>query len=263
MRISPHFNTRTVWNRILSHLRNKLFLVKNSDGDLMAARLSFYDDVVALFGRIEEQTAETLFLHECIRGSAILDVGAHIGRYVLMAASRVGISGKVIACEPHPVNFSILLKNLRMNGYENVIPRNVALSAEDGFVSLSVGDDSGLHSIVDDKQSIALKKLRVRSTTIDSLLKELGMERIDMCKIDVEGAELLVLKGAEYSLRKKKIRRFVCEVHRGVHVEEVEEFFRRNGFITRTFRNFVYSYCPTHACSHVSEDSLEESRKHL
>jgi len=244
-KISPHFGVGTVWNKVFSILKGRVFLVKNSDGNLMTARPSLYDDVVALFGRIEEKKIETLFADECRQGSTILDVGAHIGRYVLLAADRVGMSGKVIACEPHPANFSILLRNIELNRHTNVIPKNVALSAEDGVAQLSLGDDSGLHSIVYNQESTSREKLGVKSSTIDSLLKELRVERVSLCKIDVEGAELLVLKGAEYSLKERKIEQFICEVHKGIRLDQVEQFFRKWGFLTETFRNFVRSYYPT------------------
>lgn len=208
--ISPR---RTVWNKVFSRLGNRLFVIKNREGIQMAVRISFYDDVVALFGRIQEKNVWQLFINECKKGRTILDVGAHIGRYTLLASSRVGISGKVIACEPYPENFFILLKNLQLNKCKNVTAIEVALSLEDGFVRISAGTDSGLHSTVVHKNFGDAHDLNVRSRTMDSLLKELSVEKVDLCKIDVEGAELLVLKGAESSLKDKKILRFICEIH--------------------------------------------------
>jgi FkbM family methyltransferase len=242
--ISPYFSIRTIWNKLFSQFGNKLFVMKNLDGRLMVIRFSLYDDVVALFGRIEEKKIENLFISQCKPGRVILDVGAHIGRYVLKASDYIGETGKIIACEPHPGNFSILLKNLTLNKCKNVILENAAMSAVQGYVYLCEGSDSGLHSIISHHKSDSCKGLQVKSNTIDALLREKSIEAVDFCKIDVEGAELFVLKGAEHTLSQKKVKRILCEIHPGVAIETIENLFRRYGYETKTISNFVYSFFP-------------------
>ena len=65
-------------------------------------------------------------------GDTVVDVGAHIGLYTLIASNRVGSSGKVFAIEPDPMNFEILVQNIRLNNLENVLALNYAAYSEEG-----------------------------------------------------------------------------------------------------------------------------------
>jgi len=105
-----------------------------------------------------------------------------------------------VAIEPEPRNFSVLLKNIRNNGLRNVIPLNLALSDKDGYELLSINPSPAGYSIV----SSSSQRILVKARKIDTLLTELNIERVDLFKIDVEGAEMKVLKGGENFLKKGK-----------------------------------------------------------
>ena len=64
-------------------------------------------------------------------GDIVVDVGAHIGRYTIISSKRIGQSGKVIAIEPHPSNFEMLNRNIKLNGLTNVIPLNYAVNSKE------------------------------------------------------------------------------------------------------------------------------------
>lgn len=129
----------------------------------------------------------------------MVDACVFIGWYTLIASKKVDAEGKVLAIEPHPRNFSILLRNIRDNDLKNVIPLNIALSDRDGYGWLAILPSPAQHSIMfslDHRIPVKMKKM-------DAMLEELNINQVDLFKIDVEGAELKVLKGSENILKKR------------------------------------------------------------
>src|SRR5262249_57638786 len=81
-------------------------------------------------------------------GTVMVDIGANIGYYTLLAAARIGSTGKVIAFEPNVDNCTLLHKSLQANDFANVVLYNVAVAEAEGAVSLHISDSNG--SIVPD-----------------------------------------------------------------------------------------------------------------
>jgi FkbM family methyltransferase len=145
-------------------------------------------------------------------GETVVDVGAYFGRYSLISSKAVGPRGKVISIEAHPSNFQILKKNLILNKRQNVIPLNIAISNREGKTNLYIAPSSGWHSIIDCQKNSA-GFLEVPCTTLDNLLKELSISRVDWIKIDVEGAEQMVLEGSKETLAQNKNLKIILEIH--------------------------------------------------
>src|SRR5215211_4165038 len=141
-------------------------------------------------------------------GGIVVDVGAHYGRYTLIAAKRVGPKGKVIAIEADPNNFDMLNKNIKLNELsENVITLNYAASSNKSKVKLSIPEKKSGHTIYSSiitSRAPTVKFMEVNANTLDNLLHENGisLEEVNWIKIDVEGAELEVVKGATNILSK-------------------------------------------------------------
>src|SRR5215217_7034224 len=148
----------------------------------------------------------------------VVDVGAHYGRYTLIAAKRIGPKGKVIAIEADPKNFDMLNKNIKLNKLEHVITLNYAASSNKSKVKLSIPKKESGHTIY---SSIMPGRaptevfIEVNANTLDNLLPENGIsvEQVNWIKIDVEGAELEVLKGATNVLSKGKDIALLIEIH--------------------------------------------------
>jgi FkbM family methyltransferase len=153
-------------------------------------------------------------------GDVIVDVGAHIGRYSIIGSKRVGPNGKVIAIEAHPHNFEILNRNIKLNKLTNVIALNSAVYSKETKINLYTPGQQFGHTIYNTIISDRAKKednfVEINSNTLDNLLQQqngISHADINWIKIDVEGAEFEVLKGATAILSKSKDTALLIEVH--------------------------------------------------
>jgi FkbM family methyltransferase len=139
------------------------------------------------------------FVKSCLnKGSTFVDVGANIGYYTLVSSNLVGSSGRVHAIEPIPFTIAILKANVKLNGCFNVIIRKAAAWSSKGKLVLRVPMLwYGLASFLRDGVSVT-----VDTITLDELLQ--NEDFVDCMKIDVEGAELEVLRGTKSTLKKTK-----------------------------------------------------------
>jgi len=168
-------------------------------------------------------------------GATFVDVGANKGDFALLAARLVGDAGRVLAFEPEPGNCHWIERSLELNGTRNVRLFPLALSDEDGEALLRLSRQSGAHTLLPGLPGRTEGELRVRTRTLDGLLAELGSPRIDMLKLDVEGAELRVLRGAARTLESNPGLVLLLDLHPalGVDVAEVAQFLRERGFRLR------------------------------
>ena len=127
-------------------------------------------------------------------GMTVIDVGAHIGYYTRLLSELVGSSGRVFAFEAHPDNYAVLKRNLRGRKYSNVEIYNCAVSDRKGKMQLYVSPGSSNHSLIKDYTE-ASGLIDVESITIDSFLSKREIKSVDFIKMDVEGAEPLVIEG--------------------------------------------------------------------
>ena len=150
-------------------------------------------------------------------GDIVVDVGAHIGRYTIISSKRVGQNGKVVAIEPEPSNFEILNRNIKLNGLTNVIPLNYAVNSKQTKLKLYLPvEESGFtiyNTIMVNRAKPEEKFIEINANTLDYLLQQNGIRYANWIKIDVEGAEFEVLKGATSILSKSKDIALLIEVH--------------------------------------------------
>jgi FkbM family methyltransferase len=154
------------------------------------------------------------------QGDVVVDIGAHIGRYTIISSKRVGAKGKVVAIEANPDNYEMLNSNIQLNQLTNIIPLNYAVYSKETKIKLyRPGEESGNTiyntTMVLDRAKVNEKFVEVNADTLDNLLQENGIEQqqINWIKIDVEGAEFEVLKGATTILSKSKDIALLIEVH--------------------------------------------------
>ena len=150
-------------------------------------------------------------------GDVVIDIGAHIGRYTIISSKRVGANGKVVAIEAHPGNFEMLKSNIKLNQLTNVIPLNYAAYSKETKINLYLPEvESGYtiyNTIMSNRARTEDKFVEVSANTLDYLLQLKGITDVNWIKIDVEGAEFEVLKGASNVLSKSKDIALLIEVH--------------------------------------------------
>jgi len=126
---------------------------------------------------------------QSIRPRIILDVGAHIGLYSLYAATAFHPE-RIIAVEPEPGNFQLLVRNLQLNNLRNVVAIEAALVGHTREVSLFQSmSNSGGHSIVRESGH----SIMVRGLSTHDLFEAVAVDRVDFMKMDCEGAEFEIL----------------------------------------------------------------------
>jgi FkbM family methyltransferase len=137
-------------------------------------------------------------------GGTFVDVGAHVGHFSLMAATAVGPTGRVAAIEANPEMADRLQENIKASKAA-VTVQAVACADFDKALDFFVAADAntGSSSICAANASLygnSQKRYRVQARRLDAILEGLGISRVDVLKIDVEGAELRVLRGAKETL---------------------------------------------------------------
>lgn len=127
-------------------------------------------------------------------GGVFVDVGANVGTYAMVLARHVGVTGKVIAIEPHPVTHARLAFNRAASGFTQVRLVAAAAGPSDGELMIETdGDNLGASHIVSgDRPSNAIK---VPSLRLQRILGDAGADHVDALKIDVEGFEDRILTG--------------------------------------------------------------------
>jgi FkbM family methyltransferase len=172
-------------------------------------------------GAIEPATTAGL-LDRLRPGDVFVDIGANVGYMTLRVAPRVGPTGAVWCFEPNPRLVGLIGESVRHNGFGGwVHPVPLALAEADAparpFYLSEEPTNSGLSSLVPDAPHQELGRMNmaaptsVRVATFDTFAAEHGIDRVDVVKIDVEGAEHLVVEGMRGTLARLRPRAIVCE----------------------------------------------------
>lgn len=160
------------------------------------------DPVVSggLMFRVYERPETAFFLESIYPGAIVLDIGANIGYYTALALSRIGPTGRVIAIEPDPEAFVYLKRTVAANGSDRTTLVHQALAEKPGRLSLYQNSenrgDNRLYA-----NNLSNRSVEVEVVRGDDLLNQLGVDRIDFIKMDVQGLEGRVLEGMAGVLR--------------------------------------------------------------
>lgn len=194
---------------------------------------------VLLMGYSDREHAA--LLHAILRpGMVYVDVGAHIGQFTLVAAARVGPGGAVHAFEATGETYEQLRRNIALNGLSWVTATRAAVFERPGELTLQVcvrgkGEFNSVGRPLRPRDEIVAEEV-VPAVTIDGYCAEHGVERVDLMKIDTEGAELQVLRGARGALGRPDGPTVVFECHdvtaasMGHRAADVGAFLREHGY---------------------------------
>jgi FkbM family methyltransferase len=194
---------RFFW-RIRWAVTNKPYVIPFADNLKIAIPKSGSGAAIYYQGYSEPETKDFL-LRFLQPGMVVLDVGAHIGEYTLLASQAVGKTGQVHAFEPQDHVFPILQENIQMNDFGNVILNCSAVSDRVGKIEFQVLDEPAMSSIrKQENPKTSSTFVEVACTSLDTYCSSLSTSKhpkVDLIKVDVEGAEKFVFQGAESLLR--------------------------------------------------------------
>lgn len=149
-----------------------------------------------------------------LSGAVVVDVGANIGYFTLQFANLVGPTGRVIAFEPTARAFAELLANVETNDLRNTECRRLALSDRCGSaVIVMPGEGAEAYASLIDAEARTGMRETVECRSFDTVWKEMGEPRISLVKMDVEGAERLVLNGAGDILAAHAVGEWIFEAN--------------------------------------------------
>ena len=159
---------------------------------------------------IREVDHTKLFQEELEEGMIVVDIGANIGYYALIAASTVGKKGKVYAIEPDPRNFELLKKNIEINGFSDFVEAHqIAISDHSGDARFYLSSKTNLNTAFDPGKNGTCfshkveKTIDVKAASLDDFAKDI--ESINFIRMDIEGYEVEAFRGMINTLRTARV----------------------------------------------------------
>lgn len=148
------------------------------------------------------------------QGSTVVDVGANIGCFSLLAAQAVGQSGRVIAIEPEENTFRQLVRNIELNGLRNITPLKAAIGGRERTGTIHVDTNKLFTSLFKevDGRLIEGEQQSTPMTTLQNLFRQQAIEDCDYLKLDCEGAEYEIIEAMSPELA-QRVQQITMEVH--------------------------------------------------
>lgn len=192
----------------------------------------------ATYGQVEQTVLDSwCVFYTPGPGDVVVDVGAGIGEDIVIFSRQVGEKGRVIAIEAHPEIFAMLESTVRESGLRNVVAIQRAISDREG--SLTIGNSS--QHLANSVVAGNTEGLPVRAQSLDSLAEELGLERIDLLKMNIEGAERMAVLGMERIA--PRVRNVAISCHDFVADGGADDTFRTREEVTRSLDRLGFETC--------------------
>jgi len=169
-------------------------------------------------------------------GDVIVDVGAGRGEDTFTFSRAVGVNGRVIAIEAHPLSYTILANFCRLNRLANVLPLGLALMNKRGTVSLAESEESWLENAVSSNDEPS--GVRVQAATLDGICEQHQIKSINFLKMNIEGAEQFALLGMQSMIRHIDQVCVACHDFRADAGHG--EHFRTRSFVTKFLEDYGF-----------------------
>jgi FkbM family methyltransferase len=202
-RLAPFFmkRLRSLREQVHPMYKQDLRVIKLRTGLTLEVNLGDHMGCDFYYGLFGEQQDFDLFMAAVKPGAVVVDVGANVGIYAISAAQRCGDAGRVLAFEPGPRARALLVGNVARNRLQRKVKVLAACTGHyDGVIEFDEAADSAMSSILSTSRGGRVQRLTCPIKTLDTSVAEEGIGKIDALKIDVEGAEWMVLAGAKHTL---------------------------------------------------------------
>jgi FkbM family methyltransferase len=245
VRLLPDWPQRWRFNRMLREMANRTSLpshvvVHTNDGFRINVHPADHvQRELYLFGRWGREVAH--WMRALLApGDVCIDIGANIGYFTLLGARLVGPRGRVLSFEPNPFCFEQLEANIALNAFTHIEPFRCALGERPATLPFypAGGNNSGAGSLLA-RSTAEAEAISVEVIALDDVLRDRRDERVAVVKVDVEGAEVLVLRGMTGLLSRADAPAVICEVSEwsleqmGQSAEELFSIMRCHGYISR------------------------------
>lgn len=230
---APHmaFRFDLFFNSLVPKKQGDLSILDLSSPQIHTYRLSGLQFELSGFPEEEEAFAPYLYWYKPQQGDMVFDVGAHCGVSTYHFSRLVGPKGRVIAFEPDPKNFPLLLRNIQRHNLRNVIPVQAAITGRSGKTSFF--SEGALGSCVSHTSSRATvgQEILVDAMSLEDAFARWGVPQL--CKLDIEGSEVEVVEASKEFLPQVETN-FVLDTSHLVNGEmsfrAVEQVFNDCGF---------------------------------
>lgn len=217
--LHPRQEIKRFWFKLYHRRRPPHDLICKEFDHLLKVRSdSVLAESLYIGGGFEEN--EIRFFFDVVKpGMNVFDVGANVGLYSIISGKAVGAGGHVWSFEPYPPIVNYLKQNVELNKLANITVVEMAVAEKEDILDLHVfpeGSDvyNSLGAAVRPAEQLhAVRKIPVQVTTLDNYAYKVGIETIDLMKIDVEGVEERVLRGAEQLIKRSPKIQIVMEIY--------------------------------------------------
>ena len=190
-------------------------VVQMVEGFKMDLDLSDSIELQMYYSRLYGPAVTSLFKHLLMPGDTVIDGGANIGYFSLLAAKYVGEHGRVYSFEPVPQTFETLNKNVHLNTFTNICTNRLALTQSAGELRLEIPTDTYTGNPLGRLATTALlgrgSQAVVSAVTLDEYANCSGITSIKLVKLDIEGGEVAAIAGMRQLLSKHRISYLICE----------------------------------------------------
>jgi len=216
--------------RLMSHFLPKVITVRGSAMYTDPHEAVFF--VTAAFGPESYYEGTDLLFEKVVRkGDTVIDMGANVGFYTLLAARLVGEHGRVYSFEPDPKTNSLLKRNVELNQYHNVVIVQKAVSNKVGTAKFYLSPEPGADTLY--RENNRGKSIEVETETLDHFFQD-NEQTIDVIKMDIEGGEMDALSGMDRLVRQNENLK--------IFLEFVPRNVKRAGYTPEEFFNSFSSY---------------------
>lgn len=213
--------------------RKGTFRQTKRDGINYKLDLSDLVDWYIYFGFKEPSRMDLYNLIE--EGQTVFDIGANVGDITMHIAQKIGDRGVIHSFEPDPINYKRISKNISLNTFKNIHLNNMGLGSETAKLKIIVRDEynRGMNQLV--KGSVKEGDDFIQIMRFDDYVKKNGINKIDVIKIDVEGFDFEVLKGASDTLDKFHPKLFIeldddCLIKQDASATQLVTFLEKKGY---------------------------------